>query len=467
MAARYWRVIGLRTDGATGVAITQAALWGATGMIDAVLSASHAPASGSLAYLTDGDLADTTTWGQAQVSAPGFALVWDAGAAVDAVNVRFGSADDSAQWVRVYTLQSSSDRAAWNTVGTYVMPWPGARVLAPMPSTGDPLADKVVALLMFDGGTLADTSPSGGAWTASGGAAVVSSGGIGDSGALSLNGSADCFISQPLSSRWAFGSGDFCVEAYVRWSGGDCALVSMRYAAAERWSNVIRLANGVLQWSNGTAWLGGSTTLPTNIWTHVAVARVASTLRHFIGGTKVYEVGDTTPISGDRPCFIGAYDAFRDSSLNGMVDFVRITSGAGRYTEDFVPPTGVGGGASYPSKATPADLAIALGAVDGAMTQPWLSGAEHLARDVQFGGAGRIWGTTKTKGTPNVPTKARVVLLHQRSKVVARETWSMPATGAFEFAGIDTRQQFLVLAEDVQGNFRPVAASRLVPEVAP
>ncbi|MVT36495.1 hypothetical protein GO497_00015 [Acidovorax citrulli] len=109
MAARYWRVIGLRTDGATGVAITQAALWGATGMIDAVLSASHAPASGSLAYLTDGDLADTTTWGQAQVSAPGFALVWDAGAAVDAVNVRFGSADDSAVggW---YTLQSQRPR---------------------------------------------------------------------------------------------------------------------------------------------------------------------------------------------------------------------------------------------------------------------------------------------------------------------------------------------------------------------
>ncbi|MVT28798.1 hypothetical protein GO496_10750 [Acidovorax citrulli] len=212
MAARYWRVIGLRTDGATGVAITQAALWGATGMIDAVLSASHAPASGSLAYLTDGDLADTTTWGQAQVSAPGFALVRDAGAAVDAVNVRFGSADDSAQWVRVYTLQSSSDRAAWNTVGTYVMPWPGARVLAPMPSTGDPLADKVVALLMFDGGTLADTSPSGGRVDCVRRRRGGFVGGAWNSGALSLNGSADCFISQPLSSRWAFGSGDFCVE---------------------------------------------------------------------------------------------------------------------------------------------------------------------------------------------------------------------------------------------------------------
>ena len=88
--------------------------------------------------------------------------------------------------------------------------------------------------------------------------------------------------------------------------------------------------------------------------------------------------------------------------------------------------------------------------------------------DTEFGGAGRIWGTTKTKAASgNIPAKARVILLHQRSKVVARETWSDPATGAFEFASIDTRQQFLALAEDAAGNFRPVAASRLVPEVAP
>lgn len=59
------------------------------------------------------------------------------------------------------------------------------------------------------------------------------------------------------------------------------------------------------------------------------------------------------------------------------------------------------------------------------------------------------------------------MLLHQRSKLLVRETWSDPATGAFEFAGIDTRQEFLALAEDAAGNFRPVAASRLVPEVTP
>ena len=91
-----------------------------------------------------------------------------------------------------------------------------------------------------------------------------------------------------------------------------------------------------------------------------------------------------------------------------------------------------------------------------------------VARDLEYGGQGRIWGTTKTKGSPsNLPAKARVVLLHQRSKLPVCEVWSDPITGAFVFEGIDTSQQFLVLAEDAAGNFRPVAASRLAPEAAP
>ena len=92
----------------------------------------------------------------------------------------------------------------------------------------------------------------------------------------------------------------------------------------------------------------------------------------------------------------------------------------------------------------------------------------RVLKDMEFGGAGRIWGTTKTKASPsNLPTKARVVLLHQRSKLPVREVWSDPITGEFAFNGIDTSQEFLTLAEDAAGNFRPVAASRLVPEVAP
>lgn len=85
--------------------------------------------------------------------------------------------------------------------------------------------------------------------------------------------------------------------------------------------------------------------------------------------------------------------------------------------------------------------------------------------DRQYGGVGTITGHTKAKGIPNVPVQARVVLLHQRSKLPVRETWSDPTTGFFAFDHLDTRQQFLTLAEDTAGNFRPVAASFLAPEV--
>jgi hypothetical protein len=90
-----------------------------------------------------------------------------------------------------------------------------------------------------------------------------------------------------------------------------------------------------------------------------------------------------------------------------------------------------------------------------------------MARDMEFGGKGTIYGTTKIKGTPDTPTKARVRLLRDRDGLLARETWSDPATGAYSFTEIDTAQKFTVLAQDLNGAFRPVAASQLTPEEQP
>lgn len=109
----------------------------------------------------------------------------------------------------------------------------------------------------------------------------------------------------------------------------------------------------------------------------------------------------------------------------------------------------------------PVQLLPSIGAVHGAVTSVRASAMERLARDTEFGGRARIWGTTKIKGTPNLPTKAHVLLMRQRDHLVARATWSDPVTGAFEFAGIDAAQAWLTLAEDHAGNYRPVAASRL------
>lgn len=462
-SARYWRVVGV--DSKVGaLAITQAVLWGAAGALSAALTASAPPVAGAVASLTDGDLSEAVGWERQQVRAPGFALVWDAGTPVSAVNVRFGGAPSADAWVRLYTLQCSTDLRQWDTVGTYALEWPGAAVLADLPSGGDPIADLVVSRLMFDG-SLGDAA--GLVWFSSGGAAVMDGQGVGGSGALALTGAVECYIHTPSSSLFGFGVRDFCVEMYVRWDGAatECALVCMRDASSGVWNNVMRMLNGLPQWSNGTAWLVSSAAVPANVLTHVAVTRGGGRLRIFVGGVKTFDGADSTNISGARPCYIGAYDAFRgNTQLKGVVDFVRITVGAARYTSDFEPPESAG--ADVPPHAQPGGGSVGIGGADGAVSRLIPGAMEALALDVQYGGAGRIWGTTKSKGTSvNMPVKARVVLLHQRSKQLVRETWSDPTTGAFAFEGIDTRQEFLTLAEDAAGAYRPVAANRLVPEV--
>lgn len=78
-----------------------------------------------------------------------------------------------------------------------------------------------------------------------------------------------------------------------------------------------------------------------------------------------------------------------------------------------------------------------------------------MAKDVEWGGNARIWGTTKAKGTPNTPTKARVVLLHQRSKLPVRETWSDPVTGNFAFTDINPAYTYTVIAYPAAGENLP------------
>lgn len=86
---------------------------------------------------------------------------------------------------------------------------------------------------------------------------------------------------------------------------------------------------------------------------------------------------------------------------------------------------------------------------------------------MEFGGRARVYGTTKIKGSPNTPTKSRVRLLRERDGLLAREVWSDPATGAFEFTGVDAGTRWVVLAQDASGAFWPAAASSFDVELLP
>ena len=91
---------------------------------------------------------------------------------------------------------------------------------------------------------------------------------------------------------------------------------------------------------------------------------------------------------------------------------------------------------------------------------PRFIGATLIRRDYQFGGNGRIAGTVKEKGTPDQPLQRRVQLYDETSKVMTREVWSDPSSGAYVFENIDPKLTYTIISYDYTGMYRAVIANR-------
>ncbi|MFD2379205.1 LamG domain-containing protein [Ottowia pentelensis] len=279
-------------------------------------------------------------------------------------------------------------------------------------------------------------------------------------------------------------TGDFTVELWVRPASfsGTAILVNKAAGTAGGYPfQIYTTATGaVAAWSYDLAGVqlyamsSAAGALAVSVWTSLAFVRFGNTLSLYINGINAASAAYSGVLPANAfPMSIGAYSDGK-YGFSGHIDEFRLTKGVARYTASFAPPTepfpsstgGIGGTLFLPSTqhtaASAAQIAASapVPAFSTRRTAPL-----QLARDVEVGGPGTIYGTTQTKGTPNTPTKARVVLLCQRSKLPVRETWSDPVTGAFEFTGLDERTEFIALAQDSTGSFRPVAADRVLPEV--
>ena len=488
-AARYWRVVGLQSIAGGALELSAFHLYLAGSRVDAsaTLTCTVPPSSGAVANLQDNDTATVCRW--LDISAPGFALVWDFGVGVtqEVLALRLGAGALHAEWLDSLTLQSSSDGILWATWGCNVaFTWPGAGTLQTTPADGDAHIHSTSLLLHCEGpnGSIALVDSSlaplamtvlgvgkistaqskfgGSSFDTSGGGYAVYAGATAPSGTASL----------------VFGTADFTVEFWVRASlalqvtNYPRLLAVGNYLTPGGWNLVYPKPSGGalildLYSSSGVDSALNCGTLPDNVWTHIAFTRRGTTFRTFMNGVVQSTGISSVDLSSPHAFTVGSESAFT-GNFKGFFDEIRVTKGVARYVANFTPPT-----EPYVTPAVGLPRAPALDRVRIAVASPVpphsaLSAPPLLlVRDVEVGGPGTIYGTTKTKGTPNLPTKARVVLLHQRSKLPVREVWSDPTTGDFAFEGIDTRQEFLTLAEDAAGNFRPVAASRLVPEVAP
>ncbi len=479
-AARYWRAVGFDTRGGGGMELGALTLWDSSGRVDtsAVLTCSLAPSAGTLAALTDG-VADTSC-SFSSVRSPGFSFLWDFGSGVakelSSVGVGFGA--DAGTGVERFELHSSSDGANWTHEWSV---------------TGIPFTpSSSLSIALTDYNDVVMASGPVGFWPldeTSGTTAVdlvAGRNGARTNGVLVTPGLAPrspaCFapnavglISIPSSP--AFDLTTLTAELWIKTSAVQNCVVFERNANSGFSLQTTVSSRTFIDGSLGANFGGLATSTAASEFVSDGVARhvvvrlsntaSGSVMINGVNRTSASDPG--TPVYNNQPLMIGSrggnYALGPGSYIGKVALYDRWLSDA-EVNLHYRAGRDLSLGSPVLRTSTATVSRIAASAPVPAFSTPRAPRLQ-LARDIEFGGPGTIYGTTKTKGTPNQPTHARVVLLHQRSKQPVREVWSDPTTGGFAFEGIDTRQEFLTLAEDAAGNFRPVAASRLVPEVAP
>ena len=439
-AARYWRLVGLQAAGGGDLELSAIALYAGGLRIDgaATLTCSHAPTAGTLANLQDLDGTSTARFSRGNVRSAGFFLQWDLGSATDVDEIKIGGGPSAAKFLAGAILLRASSPGLWVFAASFEgAQYPGNGVLSAssevfLPTAWNP-SDKNAGATLTDGN-------------------------LGFEGIVST---ACRSISGASGGKWYW-------EILLR-PGRYPVAVGIGTSAASL-DNYVGSDGGGIGWygdvvqfyraSVGTSY---GTSSGSGVVIGVALNLDAGELSLFRNGVAMGVM-----VSGLTGTWHAMISGNANSQSSGLANF-------GGTPFAYAPPAGFLPGFGLQSIKTPLTSApsittryataqrCATAAVDAHAARATPTFAN--ARDVEHGGTGTIYGTTKTKGSPNTPAKARVVLLHQRSKLPVRETWSDPVTGYFEFRGIDTNQQFLTLAEDVDGNFRPVAANRLTPEV--
>ena len=166
---------------------------------------------------------------------------------------------------------------------------------------------------------------------------------------LLLDGNSD-YVTVPDSDDWAFGSGDFTIDMWVRFTGtiNSYATLFDHYTDA---NNFFRLTSGdgatlgqlfLYIRDAGTFEVNTSsdTALVADTWIHIAIVRSGDTFKMYQAGIEVA----TADVSSDysMPNLTSVFTIGFNNAIrywNGWIDAVRITKGTALWTSAFTPPT--------------------------------------------------------------------------------------------------------------------------------
>ncbi|MDQ0068962.1 hypothetical protein J2W34_000736 [Variovorax boronicumulans] len=398
----------------------------------ATLTSSIAPSSGALAALKDGDTSTDAAWAAGSVS--GLLLMWDFGPGgdVDVTDIRLGSVSNRANFLYSVGLRFSDDGTTWTEAYVFLAPaWPGERAK----TTSVPR------------GVWNPYDVSGPAWSISGNVLTATT--------STLNGA---------RSRAAASSGVRQFEIVIVGNMGALVGAVARTASisplpgsdAAGWMFIPAGGN---KYSAGlsTPYYGGSSVVSGDVL-GVVVDFGAGAITFYKNGVSLGVA--FSGVSGDlRPAVGVNTPGARTHTLNTAGSFVFPIAGAVAWDATlevrYVAPTRAVGGPSIPLVAVPPYYSGVV------VTPPVAKIRGDYVTGVLGAGRGRVQGTTKDKGTPNVPVSERVRLYREQDGLLMRETWSTPGTGAYSFDEIDELQTYTVLSYDHDKAFRAVVADGL------
>jgi len=153
------------------------------------------------------------------------------------------------------------------------------------------------------------------------------------------------YLTAPASTNFAFGTGDFTMECWVRFSSTSGFIPLMQSDSAlsstsdKIWlglnSNVLTLGQHATANAATTAW-----TPSTNTWYHVAAVRQSGTVKLFINGVQQAVTNSTIFTStsfGQNGFGVGVVST--PVYLTGYMSSVRVVKGTAVYTASFTPST--------------------------------------------------------------------------------------------------------------------------------
>ena len=163
-------------------------------------------------------------------------------------------------------------------------------------------------------------------------------------GSARFTGASNSFASIASSSDFAFGTGDFTVEFWVK---SEATNVNPNFyrrffttgpdsAASVQLGHIIN-TTGVVVFYSSTSVITGTTNI-LNAWHHVALSRQSGTSRLFVDGVLQGSATDTTNKTNSTPS-IGCYNNSNNGRMQGEMQDLRVYKGLAKYTASFTPPS--------------------------------------------------------------------------------------------------------------------------------